>query len=91
MGSGTITLAMSLLRTMYSHLLSPSLIVEIDTQAPKVTGQDINRGAQQRSRIMELAATNPAVLAQLDPADYLGTMGTKEFDRVEKAINEAKG
>jgi len=42
-------------------------------------------------KIMELAATNPSVLAELDPADFLGTMASKEFDRVEKAINDAKG
>ena len=42
-------------------------------------------------KIMELAATNPSVLAQLDPADYLSSMGSTEFNKVEKAINEAKG
>ena len=42
-------------------------------------------------KIMELAATEPNLLAELDPADYLGSMASKEFDRVTKAINGAKG
>lgn len=42
-------------------------------------------------KIMELAATNPSVLSDLDPADYLGSMASKEHDKVTKAINEAKG
>lgn len=42
-------------------------------------------------KIMELAATNPSVLAELDPMDYRDRMGDKEFDRVVTAINDAKG
>lgn len=50
-----------------------------------------DQGIKDYLQIMEWAVTDPARLANLDPADYLGSMSSTHFDRVEKAINEARG
>ncbi len=56
--------------------------------SPTVTTKE---GWMSYLKIMELATTDPSVLAELEPADFLGQMAPKQFDRVEKAINEVKG